>query len=226
MERSVMERQGQRSRKGRHSEEEIEAAILGVPDEFSRELFCLVFRPCAMRTSSRDIEKMLLARVLKECKNRSIDLVVARLTYSISQIELGSVRNASRAAGALERQRTILEFAQTRRWPSPRLEYRNLTWGVVSELIECRASLGRCAFEDRVLSHEDCMPAGGPVMRSELARARALRITWHAYHKSWKEPYEWAFGHCFDALREANRKVIRRLGGAVSATEAAGWRTP
>lgn len=206
-----MERQGQRFRASSHSKADIETAIRDLPHEFPRELFCLIFRPEAMRTSSRDIEQMLLARVLRECKTRSMDLAVARLTYSISQIELGSVRNASRVAGTLERQRAVMEFAQTRRWPSPRHEYRNLTRGVIAELIERRAFVSGCALEERVPVHQAGGPTGGPAMRSELARARALRITWHAYHKSWKEPYEWALVHCFDAFREANRAVMRSL---------------
>jgi hypothetical protein len=198
---------------------DIAAALGMIEDEFSRELFCYLWWPDRAQSSTPDMARMLLHRVMKECKSRTMEAVVTRLTYTMAELELTSSRTPSKAvATTLERHRALMEFANDRKWPTPREKYRQLVRGVLLEMANpgvctrCHGS-GQGVHQGQHIQCPKC-DGWGAVTPSDLARANRLQMTWHAYTKAWKTPYEWAVESCRDAARSAERALCRNLGYA------------
>jgi hypothetical protein len=188
-----------------------------IADTFSRELFCYVWWPDGTKNSSREIELMVLHRVMEECKRRAMTAVDARLAYTIAELELTANRAISRAVGGtLAHYHELMELAEQRKWPTPRPAYRSLVHGALVEL-KAPKVCSRCHGTGHSLHHgvhiacSACHETGA-LMQSDLARARTLGMTWHAYRKAWKAPYEWTVDTCSAATKAAERAFWRHFG--------------
>ena len=196
---------------------DIAAALGMIEDDFSRELFCFLWWPEGATCSSSQIERMLLQRVMKECKARTTEAFLTRLTYTTAELELTGHRVPSKATvDILERYEALMAFANQRKWPAPRDTYRQLIRGVLLELAHpgpcngCRGS-GQEAVGGQRLPCRKC-DGWGAMTHSDLARARRLKMTWHAYRKTWKAPYDWASEDCRSAAMSAGHALGRHLG--------------
>lgn len=194
------------------------AAALGlIEDEFSRELLCYLWLTDGARCSSSEIERMMLHRVMKECKPRAMEVAVTRLTYTMAELELMSARATSRTVAAtLERYRTAMEVAEKRKWPAPRAMYRTMVRSVLQEIASPKfcpqcCGVGQFIHHAQHISCTNCDGAGA-MMLSGLARARRLDMTWHAYNKAWKAPYEWAVESCRAAELAVDLALCMHLG--------------
>ncbi len=199
------------------SAQDIAAALGMIEDEFSRELFCFLWWPDGARSSSSDIERMMLHRVLGECVARATEASISRLTYLVAELEITKVRAMSKVSeAALERYRVPMAAAEKRKWPAPRATYRTVVGSVLQEIAsptscpQCHG-VGRFIHQGQHISCTRCDGSGATAL-SDLARARRLDMTWHAYRKAWKAPYEWAAETCRAAESAAERALCRHLG--------------
>ncbi|AZD22538.1 hypothetical protein C4K22_3407 [Pseudomonas chlororaphis subsp. aurantiaca] len=199
------------------SSQEVSAALRMINDEFSRELFCYVWWPGSASHNKRDIERMLLRQVLEQCKVRAIQALTTQLTHDIAELELTAFRHRSQSpASSLTSYRSAMEEAKEQRWPSPSSVYQRLTRGVLGEL-STAVICSTCQGAGYQLVHErsgPCQKCQGSGRRpcSDLARAQTLGITWHAYAKAWKAPFEWALKLCEQAIQLASDVLCRNLG--------------
>ncbi|MET3654766.1 hypothetical protein ABIC75_004514 [Dyella japonica] len=199
------------------SPQDIAAALGMIKDKFARELFCYLYWPDQSDSSFKDIEQRVLHRLMEECKARTMNAIGARFAYTMAEVELVTARANSRAVTlALAQYRAAMELANERKWPSPRATYRNLVHSVLRE-ITAPAICAHCHGSGQHTNHRihvtcPVCHGDGVVPLSDLARARSLGVTWHAYRKAWKAPYEWADTTCKEALGGAERALIRHLG--------------
>jgi hypothetical protein len=209
---------GMRGGRSEFTPSDIAAALGMIPDGFPRELLCYLWWPDALKCSASEIERMILHRVMRECRARAIDAITSRLSYGVIELERIRTRTLSKTlSSSLEHHRSLMESASERRWPEPRDTYLQLAHGV---LIEAQASkvcpscrgVGRLADAPR--RENACQRCGGwgTLGSSDLARARALRMTWHAFRKTWKAPYEWAVEDCKSAAADAEHALLHALG--------------
>jgi hypothetical protein len=201
------------------SAQDIAAALGMIKHPFARELFCFLWWPDGARSSSSDIERMMLHRILEECVARATEASLSRLTYKVAELELTRVRSISKLSETtLERYRVPMEIAEKRKWPAPRAVYRLLVQSVLTEMAsptlcpQCHG-VGQYVLQGQEFSCTRCDGSGATTL-SDLARARQLDMTWHAYRKAWKAPYEWAIQDCRAAEMAAERALCRHLGDA------------
>lgn len=118
-----------------------------------------------------------------------------------------------------------MEVAKEQRWPSPSAVYQRLTRGVLVEL-STAVICSICQGAGYQLAHgrsgpcQKCLGSGRRPC-SDLARAHTLGITWHAYAKAWKAPFEWALKLCGQAIQLASDVLCRNLGIAGELPKAA-----
>jgi uncharacterized phage protein len=143
--------------------------------------------------------------------------VVAHLDASICDLETGANRGESHTEAS---DRTPLCKRQRRthnpRWPSPSQVYVRLAQSVMAELTEPRVcarckGTGQRSEQGTPIVCPRCQGTGH-LPKSDLARAKRLGMTWHAYTKSWKEPYEWTLSYCVTAVEAAASALVRKLG--------------
>lgn len=195
---------------------DIAAGLAKIEDEFLRKLFCYVRQPDSAYCTSRDIERKLLNLVLVQCKTRAVQALTAQLTHDIAELELtASRRHLQSLPSNLASYRNAMEAAKDQRWPYPSLVYLRVIRCVLSELGSAKTCIISRGAEYRpAQGHlEPCQMCQGNGSRptSDLARARALGLTWHAYAKAWKAPFEWTFVHCEQALQSACDALCRNL---------------
>ncbi len=198
------------------SGDEVVGALGRIKDEFSRELLCHICCPEGSRQSSKDVEREVLHKVLSLCKVRAMQALMAQLNYNIADLELTtSRRHSSNSPDVLGRYQQAMDMAKERRWPSPSPVYQKLAHQVLEELrtSEC-CSRCRGVGRQHATSHVPCprCEGSGRLTRSDLARGRALNMTWHAYKKSWRNPYEWTIAYCEGVIRSAGDELCRNLG--------------
>lgn len=212
------------------SGDEIVDALGMIKDEFSRELLCYICCPEGSRLSAKDVEREVLHRILSLCKVRAIQALMSQLNYTIADLELTtSRRHSSNSPEVLGRYQRAMDIAKERRWPSPSPVYQRLAHQVLEELrtSEC-CSRCRGVGRQHPTRHEPCprCEGSGRLPRSDLARGRALNMTWHAYTKSWRNPYEWTIAYCKTVIQSAVDELCRNLGCTHEMIEKSSSMTP
>lgn len=198
------------------TEHEIASALAMIKDDFIRELLRYVWFPQLALSSVKNLERMVLHHLLLQCKVRAMKTLVTQLTYNIAELELTMTRRHSLAsAEELSRYEREMNNAKERRWPAPSPVYQRMARSVLAEL-RGKDACSRCRGSGRIHvngASESCprCRGSGQLPQSDLARARALDMTWHAYTKSWREPYEWAISHCEKAITTASNALLRNL---------------
>jgi hypothetical protein len=218
---------GVRGGRSEFTPSDIAAALGMVPDGFPRELLCYLWWPDALKCSASEIERMILHRVMRECRARAIDAISSRLSYGVVELERTRTRTLSKTlSSSLEHHRSLMESASERRWPEPRDTYLQLAHGVLMEAQaskvcpSCRG-VGRLADVSRRQNACQRCRGWGTLGSSDLARARVLRMTWHAFRKTWKAPYEWAVEDCRRAAIDAEHALLHALGVPVRGVDEA-----